>query len=598
MTKLASRIAGGRLLAIMLVLLVPMLFLSYLTVSRLQQDIKFTEAQIQGLAIVELAMPVLLERASGKLDAEKARIAFEKMKPHAVAIGAVEELQSFEQSIFKQTNIAKAGSEHELDFFHEIGIKSNLLLDPYAESYALSLNATSNIPEFAAELQGVSNGLFGIMASLGGDEQQTRRTVWSLGRLESEAKRLSHTIHHVEEASSDKAAYTTHESQAEEMNKITSELASFFVNVNASDKQAFLNSVSNTRLKLNAQFKSLAELHVLTTQRLGTLLQGNLSDLSARFNQLLAIVIGCTLIALGGAAMLFMRTLKQLDQVETERLRAKAMGEQVSVINTDLAKVNRELAEKMTSLKSAQDELINKRRMEQLGQLTATIAHEIRNPLGSVRTSAFLLQKKLANKNLGIEQQIDRINKGVVRCDSIITQLLDYSRTKSVQSKSVKFDDWLATIISEEAQRLPTKIELECELGLGDIEVPIDAARLQRAIINLLSNASEAMVTENRTAGDTRPFSISVSTAVEGEMVAVKVTDAGPGISPENLLKVRQPLFTTKSFGTGLGIPAIEQIAEQHGGRLDIHSELGRGATFTLYLPLQHVELEEEMRAA
>jgi signal transduction histidine kinase len=81
-------------------------------------------------------------------------------------------------------------------------------------------------------------------------------------------------------------------------------------------------------------------------------------------------------------------------------------------------------------------------------------------------------------------------------------------------------------------------------------------------------------------------------------MVLLSVKDSGPGISPENMAKVREPLFTTKSFGTGLGIPAIEQIAQQHGGRLDIESVLGKGATFTLYLPLKPVETEESLQAA
>jgi signal transduction histidine kinase len=93
--------------------------------------------------------------------------------------------------------------------------------------------------------------------------------------------------------------------------------------------------------------------------------------------------------------------------------------------------------------------------MEQLGQLTATVAHEIRNPLGAVRTSAFLLERKIRGKGLGVEAQIERINKGVTRCDNIITQLLDYSRTKQLTCRAENLDDWLAAAVEEEAQRLP-----------------------------------------------------------------------------------------------------------------------------------------------
>jgi signal transduction histidine kinase len=111
---------------------------------------------------------------------------------------------------------------------------------------------------------------------------------------------------------------------------------------------------------------------------------------------------------------------------------------------------------------------------------------------------------------------------------------------------------------------------------------------LQRAIINLISNASEAMVGN----GD-KPLMISgveprieVATAIEGDFAIISVTDNGPGMSAEVLAKTREPLFTTKSFGTGLGVPAIEQIAHQHGGELQITSQPGEGARFVLRLPL------------
>jgi signal transduction histidine kinase len=83
-----------------------------------------------------------------------------------------------------------------------------------------------------------------------------------------------------------------------------------------------------------------------------------------------------------------------------------------------------------------------------------------------------------------------------------------------------------------------------------------------------------------------------VSTFRHGDGVAIRVSDNGPGISQDNLDRIREPLFTTKSFGTGLGLPAVEQIIKQHGGHLDISSEPGRGAIFTLNLPLIGKKLE------
>jgi PAS domain S-box-containing protein len=109
-------------------------------------------------------------------------------------------------------------------------------------------------------------------------------------------------------------------------------------------------------------------------------------------------------------------------------------------VNDEISRLNTELAENMRKLSEAQDELIRRGRMEQLGQLTATVAHELRNPLGAVRTSAFLLERKVKGKELGVEPQLERIASGVTRCDNIITQLLDFSRNKKLETTHGNLD--------------------------------------------------------------------------------------------------------------------------------------------------------------
>ncbi|MCA0434785.1 MAG: PAS domain-containing protein [Proteobacteria bacterium] len=261
-------------------------------------------------------------------------------------------------------------------------------------------------------------------------------------------------------------------------------------------------------------------------------------------------------------------------------------------INDDVSRVNVELAGNIKRLAEAQDELVRKGRMEQLGQLTATVAHEIRNPLGSVQTSAFLLDRKLRGKGLDVENQLDRIRKGIARCDNIITQLLDFSRTRQLNCQAGDLDTWLEQVLEDEARKLPAAISISCDLGLKGIPVPFDPARLQRAIVNLLSNASEALVgqgDEPGTASVSDPC-IALATRLDGAGVAIVVVDNGPGIPADILARIREPLFTTKSFGTGLGIPAVEQIARQHGGDLHIESEPGAGAAFTIWLPLPEAQ--------
>ena len=260
-------------------------------------------------------------------------------------------------------------------------------------------------------------------------------------------------------------------------------------------------------------------------------------------------------------------------------------------VNEEVLRLNRELADNMAKLASAQDELLKKGRMEQLGQLTATIAHELRNPLGAVRTSAFLIERKIKDKGLGIESQLERINKGVTRCDNIITQLLDFSRTTQLFCQPADLDAWLTEVVEEESKRLPEKLCLDLQLGLLGKHVPFDPSRLQRAVINMISNASEAM-SDHKKLMSAEPR-ITISTFFEDDHAVVRVADNGPGIPADVLDRVREPLFTTKSFGTGLGIPAIEQIAVQHGGRLEIASEPGKGTVFTVWLPLTALEVEK-----
>jgi PAS domain S-box-containing protein len=266
-------------------------------------------------------------------------------------------------------------------------------------------------------------------------------------------------------------------------------------------------------------------------------------------------------------------------------------------INEEVVRLNKELGANVKKLAEAQDELVKKGRMEQLGQLTATVAHELRNPLGAVRTSAFLLERKLKDKGMGVEMQIDRINKGIVRCDNIISQLLDFSRSKQLQCQPDNLDGWLTGVVEEEAKKLPQNIEVEVLLGLDGRSVPFDPSRLQRALINMISNAVEAMVGSgdqcNTVKGE--PPKITISTYYKQDHVSLRLTDNGPGIPADVLSRIREPLFTTKSFGTGLGIPAIEQIAVQHGGRLDISSEVGVGTTFTVWLPLPQAEEEKQV---
>ena len=271
---------------------------------------------------------------------------------------------------------------------------------------------------------------------------------------------------------------------------------------------------------------------------------------------------------------------------------ARAFADQLKAAHGDVTKLNVELANKIEKLREAQDEIVRKGKLAQLGQLTATVAHEIRNPLGAVRTAAFLIERKIAGKGVGVEQQIQRINNGITRCDRIITELLDFARSSRLVCKTVAVDDWVRQVVEEETKTLPPVVQITCDWGLGATTSAFDTDRMRRVIINLLSNASEAMVGKGKDAKEmvtTNPR-IHVATRRAIDTVEITVTDNGPGISEENLPKILEPLFSTKPFGTGLGLPAVEKILEHHGGGLRITSKLGQGTAMTAWFPVAQLE--------
>ena len=282
------------------------------------------------------------------------------------------------------------------------------------------------------------------------------------------------------------------------------------------------------------------------------------------------------------------------DEAVRSEAETRALAAELQEVNERFICLNRELADNMEKLRAAQDEIIRKGKMAQLGQLTATVAHEIRNPLGAVRTAAFLIERKTKALDIGIDAPLQRIANGVMRCDNIITELLDFARSKALQLESVAADDWIAGLVEDEAQRLPAAVALECHLGLGDTRAEFDPGRMQRMLINLLSNACEAMVGK----GDAAPSQaidnprIVITSRLAGRGIEIAVADNGPGIDAHNLDKVREPLFTTKSFGVGLGLPAVEKILEQHGGGLDIDTQQGRGTTMIAWFPVQQARKE------
>jgi signal transduction histidine kinase len=271
---------------------------------------------------------------------------------------------------------------------------------------------------------------------------------------------------------------------------------------------------------------------------------------------------------------------------------ANLSSETFQNLNNDIWRLNNDLAEKIKLLTQAQEDIVEKGKMAQLGNLVATVAHELRNPLGGVRTTTFLLRRKLKDSPVDVEAQLDRIEVGVSRCDNIISQLLDFSRTQPLSTEEKDLNIWLQDLLAEEAAKLHEDITVRCVLSAPQMFAEIDSERLRRGVINLLTNAADAMISKTgiKLVGPAHSPEIIIELQRSSRGVELVVRDNGPGIPADVMSKISEPLFTTKSFGTGLGLAAVRKVAELHGGGLEISSVHGMGASFTIWLPVKSEE--------
>jgi two-component system, NtrC family, sensor histidine kinase HydH len=228
------------------------------------------------------------------------------------------------------------------------------------------------------------------------------------------------------------------------------------------------------------------------------------------------------------------------------------------------------------------ERLKEQHRLAALGTMSAGLAHEIRNPLAGIKGAA----QVLAQSGLEGEERelLDVILAEVDRLDVVVRQFLDYARPDETESERVDVREVVAHVASLlRSQELPPDLEIRVETA-ADLVVAGSAARLGQVVLNLALNAVEAMprggVLTFRTRTGPPLDRIGGRPSVE-----IEVEDTGPGIAPEDLDKVFIPFFTSRPDGVGLGLAICRRIAEAHGGFIEVASQPGRGARFTVRLP-------------
>ncbi|MEO0479941.1 MAG: ATP-binding protein [Planctomycetota bacterium] len=239
------------------------------------------------------------------------------------------------------------------------------------------------------------------------------------------------------------------------------------------------------------------------------------------------------------------------------------------------------------ALRRERAETIRLRQLARLGAVFAGFAHEIRNPLSTIGLNLQLVQEDLGESEDPRESRIKRrlgvVESEVKRLNGILEEFLGFVRIPELRPVPTRPDTWLGDLASFlEPDAHQRKLSFRVFTMAGDQPLLVDEVQLRSVVVNLIRNAFQACEPGDQ---------VLVRSVVEDDHWVMTVADTGPGMSADVCAKIFEPWFSTKPQGTGLGLPTARRIVEQHGGRLTVSSEPGRGTQFALELPVKHAEV-------
>ena len=316
---------------------------------------------------------------------------------------------------------------------------------------------------------------------------------------------------------------------------------------------------------------------------------------------------------------------RQTKKLELERLKAiekdreleridklkKELEFQVEKRTKELSQQNIQLESALKNLKASQEQLIQQEKLASLGQLTAGIAHEIKNPLNFVNNfsevsnelidEVFEELEKLENSKVkaeiiaileDVKGNLTKVHEHGTRADSIVKSMLQHSRGGSGKMEPTDLNALIKEYVNLAfhgmlAKKNPINVEIDLQLDPKIKTVSLIGEDFSRVILNLTNNAFDAM----RETVDTRPAKLIVRTKQEANAIQIEVEDNGPGIPDEVKDKILQPFFTTKkgTEGTGLGLSITNDIIKAHGGELKVETEKVKGTSFIIKIPVVRI---------
>ena len=273
--------------------------------------------------------------------------------------------------------------------------------------------------------------------------------------------------------------------------------------------------------------------------------------------------------------------------------------EKIRMLTEDL---EMKVEERTGQLMKAQEELARKERLSMLGQLAGGVGHELRNPLGVISNAVYFLKTVLSDANETVKEYLNIIKDEVDNSQYIISDLLDLSRTRTPQTRAISVQEVVRPSLAKCV--IPENVAVQIDLPETLPEVLADPLQMGQVFQNLITNALQAMpeggglqisARLSPDVGATRWVALEEQEKgrvgdsplqKDNNFIEISVTDTGKGISPENIDMLFQPLFTTKARGIGLGLAISRRFAEANNGKLEIGSRQGKGATFTVTLPI------------
>ena len=238
--------------------------------------------------------------------------------------------------------------------------------------------------------------------------------------------------------------------------------------------------------------------------------------------------------------------------------------------------------ERTQELREAQEQLVRREKLAVLGQMAGGVGHELRNPLGVISNAVYLLQLAIPDADETTREYLDMISSEVRNSTKIISDLLDFSRTRMPERGEIAVSDLVAQVLAK--QPPPADVQVTTELAPDLPAMFVDPRQIGQVLGNLVTNGCQAMPDGGRLT-ITAEFVEGGTVRNPKSQIRIGVSDTGVGIPAENMNKLFEPLFTTRAKGIGLGLALVKTLVEANGGSIEVESEEGKGSTFTVWLP-------------